>query len=92
MTASPTWLLGSVAVVPAWLVVFLVLVAHTPTPRKDRASASFLGAAKADPVLLILDPGQGGEDRGGYNKKGFLHNGQRIPEVDRDGGAGRHSL
>lgn len=81
MTASPAWLLGSVALVPAWLVVFLVLVGPTSTPREDQMSASSPGdAAKADPVLLILDPGHGGEDRGGYNKKGFLHNGQRIPE------------
>lgn len=81
MTASPTWLLGSVALVPAGLVVFVVLFGPTSTPRKEQASALSGGdARKARPALLILDPGHGGKDRGGYNRTGFLHDGQRIPE------------
>lgn len=69
------------AVAPAWLVAFLVLLGPTSTPRKELVSALSVGhAEKANPVLLILDPGHGGKDRGGYNENGFLYNGQRIPE------------
>jgi N-acetylmuramoyl-L-alanine amidase len=75
------WVLGRVALVPAWLVVFLVLLGPTSTPRKEPVSALSVGhAEKANPVLLILDPGHGGKDRGGYNEDGFLYNGQRMPE------------
>lgn len=73
--------LGRVALVPAWLVVPLVLLGPTSTPRKELVSALSTGhAEKANPLLLILDPGHGGKDRGGYNKNGFRHNGQQIPE------------
>lgn len=76
-----SWVLGRVALVPVWLVVFLVLLGPTSTARKELVSALPVGhAEKASPVLLILDPGHGGKDQGGYNKDGFLYNGQRIPE------------
>jgi N-acetylmuramoyl-L-alanine amidase len=65
----------------AWLVVFLVLLGPTSTPRKELVSTLSAGhAEKANPVLLILDPGHGGRDRGGYNENGFPYKGERIPE------------
>lgn len=72
---------GRAAFVAAWLIVFLVLLGPASTARKGLASALPGGhARKANRVLLILDPGHGGRDRGGYNKDGFLYNGRRIPE------------
>ncbi len=65
----------------AWLVVFLVLLGPTSPPRKELVSTLSAGhAEKANPVLLILDPGHGGRDRGGYNENGFPYKGERIPE------------
>jgi N-acetylmuramoyl-L-alanine amidase len=46
--------------------------------RRDRGAVRPRHAG--NPALLILDPGHGGKDRGGYNKSGFLYNGQRVPE------------
>ena len=42
--------------------------------------AAFQNASAETNVVLILDPGHGGKDRGGYDGRGFKLDGARIPE------------
>jgi hypothetical protein len=52
------WVLGLVALVPAWLVVFLALLGPTSTPRKDLVSAvSWVLSAGAGLIGAIATEG-----------------------------------